>query len=129
MAESFDKNMIDKDEYPQTAEIERRCVNIVADLFHAPSGRRRRRRLDDRFQRGGHAGRVGDEVEVAATSRGGGAVDRSTQHGDGFQCPGRVGEVLQVLGRRGPVRAGDRVEVRCRSRRRDGTASTRTRSG
>ena len=37
MAESFDKNMIDKDEYPQTAEIERRCVNIVADLFHAPA--------------------------------------------------------------------------------------------
>src|SRR3954451_9803852 len=38
MAESFDKNMIDKDEYPQTAEIERRCVNIVADLFNAPDG-------------------------------------------------------------------------------------------
>ena len=37
MAESFDKNMIDKDEYPQTAEIERRCVNIVADLFNAPA--------------------------------------------------------------------------------------------
>lgn len=37
MAETFDKNMIDKDEYPQTAEIERRCVNIVADLFNAPS--------------------------------------------------------------------------------------------
>ena len=37
MAESFDKNMIDKDEYPQTAEIERRCVNIVADLFNAPN--------------------------------------------------------------------------------------------
>ena len=37
MAETFDKNMIDKDEYPQTAEIERRCVNIVADLFHAPA--------------------------------------------------------------------------------------------
>jgi glutamate decarboxylase len=36
MAESFDKNMIDKDEYPQTAEIERRCVNMVANLFHAP---------------------------------------------------------------------------------------------
>jgi glutamate decarboxylase len=35
MAEAFDKNMIDKDEYPLTAEIERRCVNIVADLFHA----------------------------------------------------------------------------------------------
>jgi glutamate decarboxylase len=38
MAETFDKNMIDKDEYPQTAEIERRCVNIVADLFNAPAG-------------------------------------------------------------------------------------------
>ena len=37
MAETFDKNMIDKDEYPQTAEIERRCVNMVAHLFHAPS--------------------------------------------------------------------------------------------
>ena len=37
MAESFDKNMIDKDEYPMTAEIERRCVNIVANLFHAPA--------------------------------------------------------------------------------------------
>ena len=36
MAASFDKNMIDKDEYPATAEIETRCVNIVADLFHAP---------------------------------------------------------------------------------------------
>ncbi len=35
MAEAFDKNMIDKDEYPQTAEIERRCVNVVADLFNA----------------------------------------------------------------------------------------------
>lgn len=35
MAEAFDKNMIDKDEYPATAEIERRCVNMVADLFHA----------------------------------------------------------------------------------------------
>jgi glutamate decarboxylase len=37
MAEAFDKNMIDKDEYPATAEIEKRCVNIVADLFHAPA--------------------------------------------------------------------------------------------
>ncbi|MEJ2580003.1 MAG: glutamate decarboxylase [Kineosporiaceae bacterium] len=36
MAESVDKNMIDKDEYPQTAELERRCVAILADLWHAP---------------------------------------------------------------------------------------------
>ncbi len=35
MSETFDKNMIDKDEYPQTAEIERRCVNIIARLWNA----------------------------------------------------------------------------------------------
>ena len=28
--------MIDKDEYPQTAEIENRCVHMIADLWHAP---------------------------------------------------------------------------------------------
>jgi glutamate decarboxylase len=26
---SFNKNMMDKDEYPQTAEIERRCVHML----------------------------------------------------------------------------------------------------
>jgi glutamate decarboxylase len=36
MAETVDKNMIDKDEYPQTAEIESRCVNILADLWGSP---------------------------------------------------------------------------------------------
>ena len=40
MAECVDKNMIDKDEYPQTAELERRCVAILADLWHAPSADR-----------------------------------------------------------------------------------------
>ncbi len=36
MAESFDKNAIDHDEYPATSAIEARTVAIVADLFHAP---------------------------------------------------------------------------------------------
>src|SRR3954449_790923 len=36
MAECLDKNMIDKDEYPQTAELEMRCVNILSHLWHAP---------------------------------------------------------------------------------------------
>src|SRR6201994_2914348 len=36
MAETADKNMIDKDEYPQTAAIEERCVNILADLWNSP---------------------------------------------------------------------------------------------
>jgi glutamate decarboxylase len=36
MAETADKNMIDKDEYPQTAEFERRCLNMIGRLWHAP---------------------------------------------------------------------------------------------
>ena len=40
MADVADKNMIDKDEYPQTAEIESRCVNIIADLWNAPPSER-----------------------------------------------------------------------------------------
>jgi glutamate decarboxylase len=36
MADCVDKNIIDKDEYPQTAELERRCVAMLADLWHAP---------------------------------------------------------------------------------------------
>jgi len=39
MAECFDKNMIDKDEYPQTAELENRCVAMLARLWHAPDPR------------------------------------------------------------------------------------------
>ncbi len=34
---SIDKNMIDKDEYPATAELESRCVHILADLWHSPT--------------------------------------------------------------------------------------------
>ncbi|PPJ34255.1 glutamate decarboxylase [Nocardia nova] len=36
MAQSLAKNIVDKDEYPQTAELERRCVHMVADLWHCP---------------------------------------------------------------------------------------------
>lgn len=38
MDENLVKNMIDKDEYPQTAEIENRCVHILANLWNAPDG-------------------------------------------------------------------------------------------
>lgn len=36
ITETFDKNMIDKDEYPQTAELEMRCVHMLAKLWHSP---------------------------------------------------------------------------------------------
>ena len=37
ISECVDKNMIDKDEYPQTAEIESRAVHILANLWHSPA--------------------------------------------------------------------------------------------
>lgn len=36
MTESFSKNFIDYEEYPQSAEIQSRCVNMIARLFNAP---------------------------------------------------------------------------------------------
>jgi glutamate decarboxylase len=36
MRDTVAKNMIDKDEYPQTAEIESRCVQIIGNLWHVP---------------------------------------------------------------------------------------------
>jgi glutamate decarboxylase len=36
MALAVHKNLIDKDEYPQTAEIEARCVHMLADLWNVP---------------------------------------------------------------------------------------------
>ena len=36
MAETFDKNMIDKDEYPRTAALEERCVNMLSRLWQSP---------------------------------------------------------------------------------------------
>src|SRR5260370_40276119 len=37
MAETFDKNMIDKDEFPETAELELRCVNMLSRLWNSPA--------------------------------------------------------------------------------------------
>src|ERR1039457_2561577 len=34
--ETLHTNFIDHAEYPQTAEIEQRCIRMLADLFHAP---------------------------------------------------------------------------------------------
>ncbi|KAL7810785.1 glutamate decarboxylase [Trichoderma aethiopicum] len=38
MTEAFSKNFIDYEEYPQSADIQNRCVNMIGDLFHAPAG-------------------------------------------------------------------------------------------
>ncbi|GKC27047.1 glutamate decarboxylase [Tanacetum coccineum] len=35
---SINKNYVDMDEYPVTTELQNRCVNMIAHLFHAPVG-------------------------------------------------------------------------------------------
>lgn len=37
MSETMEKNAIDKSEYPQTAEVEKACVEILSDLWQAPN--------------------------------------------------------------------------------------------
>ncbi|KAK7291326.1 hypothetical protein RIF29_06374 [Crotalaria pallida] len=36
--DSLNKNYVDMDEYPVTTDLQNRCVNIIAHLFHAPVG-------------------------------------------------------------------------------------------
>ncbi|MDU7968507.1 MAG: glutamate decarboxylase, partial [Paeniclostridium sordellii] len=36
MSETLEKNAIDKSEYPQTTEMENRCVDMIANLWNAP---------------------------------------------------------------------------------------------
>lgn len=38
MTEAFPKNFIDYEEYPQSADIQNRCVSMIGRLFHAPIG-------------------------------------------------------------------------------------------
>jgi len=37
MTESFSKNFIDYEEYPQSADIQNRCVSMIGRLFNAPA--------------------------------------------------------------------------------------------
>ena len=124
MAECSDKNMIDKDEYPQTAEIERRCVNILANLWHAPSATGDAAGCSTTgLERGSDARRVGAQATLADPTRRRGQGGRQAQPGDGRQRPGVLGEVRELLGRGDaprphgrrplpPVRRGGRETLR-----------------
>ena len=68
MAECFEKNMIDKDEYPVTAEIESRCVSMLADLWHAPADETGDGLLDARLLGGVHARGARVQAPLAGSS-------------------------------------------------------------
>ena len=105
MAATFDKNMIDKDEYPRTAELEQRCVNMLSRLWHSP----------DEEEATGTSTTGSSEAAMLAgmalkwrwreRRRAAGKAYRPTQHGDGRERPGLLGEVLPLLGRRRPSRS------------------------
>ena len=111
MAETFDKNMIDKDEYPRTAELEMRCVNMLSRLWNSP----------DQEEAVGTSTTGSSEAAMLAgmalkwrwrdRQRAAGKRHWLTQHGDGCQRPGVLGEVLPLLGRRGAPRADGRRQL------------------
>ena len=128
MAECFDKNMIDKDEYPQTAELEMRCVQHARRLWHAPDADAGDRLLDDRVERGGMLGGLALKRRWQQRAGGRGQAGRPAEPRHGHQRPGLLGEVRQLLGRRDAPRAdgGRPVPPLGRGGRR--SAATRTRS-
>ena len=69
MAECFDKNMIDKDEYPETAEIEMRCVNILANLWNAPDAAEATGCSTTGLERGGDARRARAQAPLGQHAR------------------------------------------------------------
>ena len=105
MAECFDKNMIDKDEYPQTAELETRCVNILSNLWHAPDADEATgcstTGSSEAAMLGGLA--LKRRWQKRASSRGQAGRQAEPRHGN--QRPGLLGEVRQLLGRRDAARA------------------------
>ena len=49
MAEALPKNFIDYEEYPQTADIQNKCVNMIARLYHAPTAPGEENAMGTRF--------------------------------------------------------------------------------
>ena len=130
MAETFDKNMIDKDEYPATAAIEQRCVCMVADLFHAEDLR------DDDPSSAIGVSTVGSSEAVMLAGLamswrwrakvGDGLAHPQAEPGDGLQRPGGVGEVLPLLRRRARLPADGGGALRHHPRAGARRRSTRT---
>ena len=100
--------MIDKDEYPQTAELEHRCVNILGHLWNAP----REQAVGCSTTGSSEACMLGGMALLwrwRARRRAAGPGHRPAEPRHGHQRPGLLGEVLPLLGRGAEVRpAGPR---------------------
>ena len=105
MAECFDKNMIDKDEYPQTAELEMRCVNMLSRLWHAPDADQATGCSTTGSSEAAMLGGLALKRLWQKAARGGRQAGRQAESGHGHQRPDLLGEVRQLLGRRDAARA------------------------
>ena len=120
--------MIDKDEYPQTAEIERRCVAILADLWHAPDpGDATGCSTTGSSEACMLAGMALKRRWAASATRPRSDV-RQAEPGDGRQRAGVLGEVLHATGRSSRAWCRWRASGSTSTPRRRSRAATRTRS-
>ena len=105
MAECLDKNMIDKDEYPQTAALETRCVNILADLWHAPDTSEATGCSTTGSSEAAMLGGLALKRRWQQPAQGRRDARRQAEPRHGRERPGLLGEVRELLGRRDAPRA------------------------
>ncbi len=98
-AEAFDKNMIDRDEYPQTAAIEERCVHILADLWNSPEPHTTIGTSTIGSSEACMLAGLAFKRRWEKRRRDEGKDDRLAEHRRERVGPGRVGEVRRLLGR------------------------------
>ena len=126
IAANLHRNFIDHAEYPRTAEIEQRCIRMLADLFHAPG-----ETTGARTQGSSEAimlGALSLKWNWRKRREAAGAVDDEPEPGLRRRRARGVGEVLPLLRRRAADRAAAAGQVHDRARRRRARTSTRTRS-
>ena len=98
IAENLHRNFIDHAEYPRTAEIEQRCIRMLADLFHAPG-----ETTGARTQGSSEAimlGALSLKWKWRERRKAAGQPTSSAQPRLRRRRPRRVGEVLPLLRRR-----------------------------
>ena len=124
---AINKNMIDRDEYPQTAEIERRATHMMADLWNAPDAANTVGTSAIGSSEACMLGGMAAKWRWRAKRGGGGQAHRQAEHG--VRCgAGGLAQVRQVLGHRDPRGPDGPRPVRHDARRTSSTGSTRTRS-
>ena len=114
IAENLYRNFIDHAEYPISAEIEQRCIRMLADLYHAPG-----ETTGARTQGSSEAimlGALSLKWKWRERREAAGKADRQAQPGLRRRRARGLGEVLPLLRRRATDHPAGRGQVRDRPR-------------